>query len=585
MRIVFFWFFALFYCLFAPVYAAENIAFPADAGFINVRDFGAKGDGTSDDTAAINAALAASGEDTKTLFWQDKIVYFPNGTYIVSAPISKRYAEGRYASGAIMVGESREKTIIKLKDNADGYAYAAAPRAVIFTTAKLLDGSPTSGGKDYTNKGEGNDAYANFVENMTIDVGIGNAGAVGIDYLANNLGAIRAVTVKAGAGSGAIGINMKRKWIGPALLSDVEVVGFDTGIAVDNSEYGVTLDNVRLKNQKKFGLSNNQNIISAHGLVIDGAPQKIVNKSPDGMIIQADDRQKWKLPIKSAPLAPNDAPKKWAAVRVKNMENPDADAASAIREAFNSGASTIYFPHGIYYVGENIIVPPSVRRIVGMTSTIRPLKPRPATLRRDFGLLRATGGGEPLTIEHLAFDNSYLGDQFGFELSGKRTAVLRDVVGAGAGIKRSATGGELFLENISVAGGLTDISGDSGVWARQLDTEGGGGSTRIVNNGAPFWVLGIKTEGNCTVLNNKNGANSEIIGGLIYMVRPADNKRPAFINENAKLKASYAEEAFDKKAAYETHLLEIKGDNEREVSADMLPARAAGRKVEELVSE
>ena len=124
--------------------------FPTDAGFINVRDFGAKGDGAHDDTAAINAALTASGEDTGAAFWQDKIVYFPDGVYLVSAPIEKRYANGKFASGMILFGESREHTIIRLKDHTDA-------RAVIFTSAKLLDGNATGGGKDYNGKGEGND--------------------------------------------------------------------------------------------------------------------------------------------------------------------------------------------------------------------------------------------------------------------------------------------------------------------------------------------------------------------------------------------------------------------------------------------
>jgi len=42
---------------------------------ISVKDFGAKGDGTTDDTAAIQAAVAASS---------GKALYFPAGTYIVS---------------------------------------------------------------------------------------------------------------------------------------------------------------------------------------------------------------------------------------------------------------------------------------------------------------------------------------------------------------------------------------------------------------------------------------------------------------------------------------------------------------------
>lgn len=572
-------FFFLFALVFLALPARAEGAFPADAGFINVRDFGALGDGLHDDTNAINAALTASGEDIKTLFWQDKIVYLPNGIYLVSDRLNKKYADGRFASGAIMVGESRDKTIIKLKDKAENYQDKTALRAVVFTTAKLLDGSPTSGGKDYVNKGEGNDAYANFVENMTIDVGAGNAGAVGIDYLANNLGAIRNVRVVAGEGSGLVGISMARKWIGPALLSNVEVFGFNVGIAVDSTEYGITLDNVRLKWQKKIGLSNNHNVISANNLQIDGAPQKIVNISEDGLIVQADEREKWHFPIKNAPTVSHDARKKWVAVRV---ENEGEDATEAVRKAFASGASTIYFPHGVYNFSENIEIPKSVQRIVGMMSTIRAVANRSPELARDVGFFAVNAGTKPLTIEKLAFDNSNAGAQVAVSVSGKRQVVLRDIVGAGVTtLKREKTGGEVFLENTCC--GKIDITGKAGVWALQLNTEGGG--TRIINDGAPLWVLGIKTERNCTILENKNGANSEIIGGLIYMVQPSENPLPAFINENSKFRAAYVEEAFNKKAVYKTHLRDIKNGDEREVLAETLPKRGLGRIVPMLSSD
>ena len=139
------------------------------------------------------------------------------------------------------------------------------------TTAKLLDGTPTSGGKDYTHKGEGNDAYENFVENLTIDVGRGNPGAIGIDYLANNIGAIRDVRVTAPPDSGAIGIAMRANGLGRPCCSASRCVGFATGIAVANTEYGVTLDHVRLEGQREVGLVNDRNAISAAHLTIAAA--------------------------------------------------------------------------------------------------------------------------------------------------------------------------------------------------------------------------------------------------------------------------------------------------------------------------
>ncbi|TPX10950.1 uncharacterized protein E0L32_008156 [Thyridium curvatum] len=56
----------------------------------NVKDFGAKGDGVTDDTAAINLAVSSGGRcgpdcGSSTRF--PAVVYFPPGTYLVSSPI------------------------------------------------------------------------------------------------------------------------------------------------------------------------------------------------------------------------------------------------------------------------------------------------------------------------------------------------------------------------------------------------------------------------------------------------------------------------------------------------------------------
>ena len=184
----------------------------------------------------------------------------------------------------VLIGQSRSGTVIRLADHTPGFQDTAAPRGVVMTASKLLDGTATSGGKDYTGKGEGNDAYDNFVEDLTVDVGHGNPGAIGIDYLGNNIGAIRDVTVSAPAGSGATGISMRRKWPGPALLQRVTVHGFQTGIAVCCTEYGVTLDHVSLAGQRETGITNDGNAVSAAHLAIEGAPSPMVNAAPGGLI-------------------------------------------------------------------------------------------------------------------------------------------------------------------------------------------------------------------------------------------------------------------------------------------------------------
>ena len=573
--------------------------FPPDAGVLNVRDFGAKGNGTDDDTAALQAAIDAAGPDTGAAFWWTRIVYLPAGTYLLSRTLERHYSDGRFGSGMILVGESRGATILKLRDHAPGFDDPEAPRGVVMTAAKLLDGTPTSGGKDYTHKGEGNDAYENFVEDLTIDVGSDNPGAVGIDYLANNIGAIRDVTVRAPGSSGAIGIAMLRKWPGPSLLQRVDVQGFDIGIAIANTEYSITLDHVHLKGQRRIGLQNAGNAVAAADLVTD-APTPVANNAPGGLVVLADavlqpgtedapvtgvfhGAQWQKLPddpgqeLVDSPLVPDDPVSSW--VNVLHFAGPgsgDRDITQALRQAMASGASTIYLPYGRYTITDSINIPANVRHIVGMNASITVRPERDPNFARTSGMFRIADAGPPLIIERVIFDMSNLGDQLAVEQLSPRDVVLRDIVTAGTSLlDRKADGGRTFVEDVCC--GQLNIAGRAPVYARQLDTEGGG--TRIINQGSPLTILGLKTEGDCTVLDNRSGAVSRILGGLLYVVHDANAEVPAFRNTDASLQASFVEEAFSATNRYTTYVSDTVGGETHQTAAAEFPPRGFGRLV------
>ncbi|KAF4335590.1 beta-1 3 exoglucanase precursor [Fusarium beomiforme] len=86
--------------------------------FRNVKDYGAKGDGSSDDTAAINAAFSdgnrcGKGCDSSTV--TPALVYFPAGTYVVSKPILPYY----YTH---MIGDVNNLPVLKAAANFEGMA-------------------------------------------------------------------------------------------------------------------------------------------------------------------------------------------------------------------------------------------------------------------------------------------------------------------------------------------------------------------------------------------------------------------------------------------------------------------------------
>lgn len=81
-------------------------------------EFGAKGDGVTDDTDAINAAIQAGnrcmkGCDSSTT--SPGLIYFPSGTYLVSKPIIAVY----YSQ---LVGDAANLPIIKAAGSFSGIA-------------------------------------------------------------------------------------------------------------------------------------------------------------------------------------------------------------------------------------------------------------------------------------------------------------------------------------------------------------------------------------------------------------------------------------------------------------------------------
>ena len=118
--------------LFVGQSTAFAIPYPANSGVLNVKDYGAKGDGATDDTAAINFAIAASTPPGNTgIYWgQAKIVYFPAGRYLISGPLIKKdVSSGNATYGMVLIGQSQGTTTIRLSPGAPGFGEGENRRA------------------------------------------------------------------------------------------------------------------------------------------------------------------------------------------------------------------------------------------------------------------------------------------------------------------------------------------------------------------------------------------------------------------------------------------------------------------------
>ncbi|KAI0410472.1 pectate lyase superfamily protein-domain-containing protein [Xylaria grammica] len=135
----------------------------ADAGYQfyrNVKDFGAVGDGVTDDTAAINRAAASfstgdlttmrCGRDCGSTTVLGAVVYFPPGTYLISSPIIQFY----YTQ---FVGNPNTRPVIKGSHDFVGIA--------LFDSDVYIPGG--NGAEWYINQSNFYRQIRNFVFDMT----------------------------------------------------------------------------------------------------------------------------------------------------------------------------------------------------------------------------------------------------------------------------------------------------------------------------------------------------------------------------------------------------------------------------------
>lgn len=535
-----------------------SVSFPACNAVIDITKppYSAKGDGKTDDTAAIQKALA----DT---MGKHKIIYFPNGTYLVSSTIrwSKKDSAGGEAWGFNWLqGQSQSGAVIRLADGT--FTDASKPASIMWCGG--------FGSADW---------FHNYIQNLTFDTGRGNPGAVGLQFYSNNSGALRDLSIVSQDGKGAIGLDLGfRDMNGPLLVSQVTIKGFAKGISTGGAVNSQTFEHISILDAGKVGLSNGGQCISVRGLRVEGAPQAVENRglmamvdseligsgpaaiangksrllarnihtrgfdaaitsqteiaAPAGAEVKEYISHKGSspfgapvaslnLPVRETPTATWDAPATWAVVDAFGADpTGNRDSAEAIQKAIDSGAATVFFP-GAYTVRSPVTVRGKVKRLLGSGNWID------YTAKSKPDLIIADGESPVVTVEHFNPING------GMEITTSRTVVLRSVQSR-VTIKGK---GDLFLEDF----GSDDLRIDgNNVWARQLNVENQG--THVTNKGGTLWVLGYKTERGGTLVETIGG-RSEVLGNFSYTTT-AGKLAPMFVTTDAEVFAFFGEVCF-----------------------------------------
>ncbi|KAH7884163.1 glycoside hydrolase family 55 protein [Phlebopus sp. FC_14] len=192
--------------------------------FRNVKDFGAKGDGVTDDTAAINAAMSSGGRcgggscASSTL--TPAIVYFPRGTYLVSSAINTYYFTQ-------MIGDAKNPPTLLASPNFSGFA-------VIDADPYIPNGY---GAQWFTNQ----DNFYRSVRNLIIDLRQipASTTAIGLHWQVAQATSLINVVVEMSTASGNNHQGMFMENGSGGFMGDIVFNGGKYGIEVGNQQFTV----------------------------------------------------------------------------------------------------------------------------------------------------------------------------------------------------------------------------------------------------------------------------------------------------------------------------------------------------------
>eukprot|EP01051_Picozoa_sp_SAG22_P004881 SAG22_NODE_275_length_13171_cov_11.640606_1_plen_309_part_00 len=223
------------------------------SSFRSVNQFGAKGDGVADDTAAIQRAISAGVGSV--LQKRPALVYFPAGKYLVSDTLVMYYHS--HLVGSLSPDPACRSELI-LAPNANGFG--GSPKPMLVTDNGFGRNTSSPWWEDNTDK---NMLFYAQVHHLDFDTG-GHAGAVGILWAVAQQTSLRDIRVAAaGSLSGLdVGYSGSFGYVFPGgghqscggggTVNNVTVVGGQYGVRVSASQW--YLDQVRASGQTVAGM-------------------------------------------------------------------------------------------------------------------------------------------------------------------------------------------------------------------------------------------------------------------------------------------------------------------------------------------
>lgn len=507
----------------AELPARGDISWPDPAGLgllvVTAPPFSADPTGQRDSTAALQAAIVEARRAPNLASETHAIIYLPNGTYLISDRLLGEVETP--GPGWIRIqGESRDGTVLQLKDRCDGTPYTDASGQLVSSTGNFAAPGSPLGVVSFFEGEWTNNAFTNGIENLTIDVGSDNPGAIALRMMANNCGYVRNVRLRSSDPErrGAVGLDLRPRVSGPGLVKGLLVEGFDVGIqyASQDGTYSWSVEDVELVGQRVLGLEAAWKPVTMRHLRSVNVVPAVRMRRRDGMLVLLDSQLETPGGVAvDAPAIIDDegVPMHLRGVEVRGYraaiegfvgsvattslsgvfvsgavnelfpsgglpeglaaedtpEVPLGDPARVLvirpeagndterfRQAMASGAETIVLASGIYQLSGTIDLGPSVRRVVGNFAEIRLIGTFPSLNEPVFRL--SVSRHPAVQIERIYGSFAQTHRPYFAHHASASDLVLRDIFWASGPLYRNDPHrGRLFLENVSTTPGGSSI--------------------------------------------------------------------------------------------------------------------------------